>query len=232
VPFAEAGPSQAFAVFECGARPGASDELRLVLEEKSVNALWPLPGERARWSLELEAPEVSSEDRFKSRLTTMLGERFFHHLDESRIRDLLRTRAPWFEPALRELGWSVEVRFERRLAGTFGRDRVWLAGDAAHLTGPAGMQSMNAGLREAFDLGSRIARVLRGRDGRDLLDGYGRERLAEWRFLLGQAGGLRPWASASPFVAKNAARLLPCLPATGDELRALAGQIGLEVAQG
>jgi 3-(3-hydroxy-phenyl)propionate hydroxylase len=230
VPFEEAGSSQVFAVVECG---GASfDEMRLVVDDRTVSALWPLPGGRSRWSLELEAPEVSSEDRFKSRLATMVGERHFPHLDDTRIRELLRERAPWFQPDLRELGWSIEVRFERRLADVFGRDRVWLAGDAAHLTGPAGMQSMNAGLAEACDVAARIARVLRGGEDPSLLEEYGRERLAEWRFLLGRAGGLRAGRSASPFAAKNAARLLACLPATGEDLSSLARQIGLEADRG
>jgi len=94
------------------------------------------------------------------------------------------------------------------------------------------MQSMNAGLAEAHDLASRIARIRGGQAGLDRLDAYGRERLAEWAFLLGRAGGLRPGAAASPFVAKNAARLLPCLPATSVELRPLAAQLGPEVDRG
>jgi 2-polyprenyl-6-methoxyphenol hydroxylase-like FAD-dependent oxidoreductase len=230
-PFDEAGASQAFAIFECQA-PGAGDEMRLIVDATSVNALWPLPDGRARWSLELVAPEVSAADRFKSRLTTMLGEHFFPHLDEARTRELLRERAPWFEKGAMQIGWSIEVRFERRLAASFGRSRVWLAGDAAHLTGPAGMQSMNAGLAEAHDLAARIKRVSDGHAGLDLLDAYGRERLAEWGFLLGRRGRLRPGPSASEFVARNAARVLPCLPATGAELAPLAAQLGLEVDRG
>jgi 2-polyprenyl-6-methoxyphenol hydroxylase-like FAD-dependent oxidoreductase len=229
--FDEAGPSQAFAIFECTA-PGASDEMRLVVDQASVNALWPLPGGRARWSLELTAPEVSAADRFKSRLTTMLGEHFFPHLDEAHTRELLRERAPWFEKGAMDIGWSIEVRFERRLAESFGRGRVWLAGDAAHLTGPAGMQSMNAGLAEAHDLAARVKRIRGGQAGLDLLEAYGRERLADWAFLLGRKGGLRPGAAASEFVAQNAARLLPCLPATGSDLPPLAAQLGLEVDRG
>jgi 2-polyprenyl-6-methoxyphenol hydroxylase-like FAD-dependent oxidoreductase len=229
VPFEETGASQVFAVVECG---GASfDEMRLVLGDQGVSALWPLPAGRSRWSLELEAAEVSSEDRFKSRLATMVGERHFPHLEDARIRELLHERAPWFEADLRELGWSIEVRFERRLADAFGRDRVWLAGDAAHLTGPAGMQSMNAGLDEACDVAARMARVVRGEGDLRILEDYGRERLAEWRFLLGRTGGLRAGKSASPFVAKSAARLLACLPATGKELSALARQLGLEAVR-
>ena len=230
-PFDETGPSQVFAIFEC-ATPGAGDEMRLVVDPGSVNALWPLPGARARWSLELKAPEVSAADRFKSRLTTMMGEHFFPHMDEARTRELLRERAPWFEKSAMDIGWSIEVRFERRLAASFGRGRVWLAGDAAHLTGPAGMQSMNAGLSEAHDLAGRFKRVRDGHAGLDLLDAYGRERLADWTFLLGRRGGLRAGPAAPEFVARNAARLLPCLPATGAGLAPLAAQLGLEVDRG
>jgi 2-polyprenyl-6-methoxyphenol hydroxylase-like FAD-dependent oxidoreductase len=175
---------------------------------------------------------VSAADRFKSRLTTMLGEHFFPHLDEGRTRELLHQRAPWFEKGKVEIGWSIEVRFEHRLAAAFGRGRVWLAGDAAHLTGPAGMQSMNAGLAEAHDLAARMKRIRDGQAGLDLLDAYGRERLAEWGFLLGRRGGLRAGPSASEFVAKNAARILPCLPASGPEIAPLAAQLGLEVDRG
>jgi len=230
IPFEEQGPSQVFAVVECGATGAPSDEMRLVLREGTVSALWPLPGERFRWSLELDDPDVGAADRYKSRLTTMMGERFFPHLEESRVRELLGARAPWFHVD-GPLGWSIEVRFEKRLAAFFGEGRVWLAGDSAHLAGPAGMQSMNAGLREAADLASRIASVRAGKAGPDSLEAYGRECHQEWLFLLGQKGGLRP-RDGAPVSAADAARLLPCLPATGPELDALAAEASLDVDRG
>ena len=55
-PLDEAGPSQVFAIFECTA-PSVGDEQRLVLREDSVNALWPLPDGRARWSMEIGAAQ-------------------------------------------------------------------------------------------------------------------------------------------------------------------------------
>jgi len=230
VAFPEVGPSQTFAVLECAAGATPQDELRLVLDAGRVSALWPLPASRARWSLELEAPEVTADERYKSRLTTRLGERFFHHLPDAAVAALLHHRAPWFPAQPAEVGWSVEVRFERRLAEAFGRGRVWLAGDAVHLTGPAGMQSMNAGLDEASDLAARIDRVRRGEGSLELLEQYGRERAAAWRLMLGLDGRLRPGPAAPALVAQNAARLLSCLPATGGELATLAGRVGLELA--
>jgi 2-polyprenyl-6-methoxyphenol hydroxylase-like FAD-dependent oxidoreductase len=233
IPFDEAGPSQVFATFECAPKSGALDEIRLVLADDTINALWPLPGGRARWSLELNAPEVSARERFKSRLVTQMGERFFHHLGEREVRPILAARAPWFDFDPDTFGWSVEVRFERRLAGSFGRDRVWLAGDAAHLTGPAGIQSMNSGLREASDLAGLLAASLQGGSGADRLAAWGAERLAEWRFLLGLAGRLEPLhgRGTPAFAEKHAARLLTCLPATGAELDALAAAIGLRAVR-
>jgi 2-polyprenyl-6-methoxyphenol hydroxylase-like FAD-dependent oxidoreductase len=201
--------------------------MRLMLGDGAVDAMWPLPSGRIRFSLAIEAPEVRAEERFKSRLVTQVGERFFQPLDADTILPVLAARAPWFDLDPDSLGWTIEVRFEHRLAGSFGRDRVWLAGDAAHLTGPAGMQSMNSGLREASDLASRLAAILRGGKGGDPLQAYGRERLAEWRFLLGKAGGLRAGAAAPPFATKHAARLLACLPGTDEGMDALAAQIGL-----
>jgi 3-(3-hydroxy-phenyl)propionate hydroxylase len=228
IPFEEIGASQVFAVFECVSRNGPVDEVRLVLSGSTVNALWPLPGGRVRWSLELTgAAEVSAEERFKSRLIAQVGERFFHHLEDEEVRALVHERAPWFKFDSDAIGWSIEVRFERRLAASFGRDRVWLAGDAAHLTGPVGMQSMNAGLREAADLAEHLATNLREGAGSEFLEAYGRDRLAEWRFLLGKSGRLETARETPAFVSENADRLLACLPGTDGGFNALAAPIGL-----
>ena len=90
-----------------------------------------------------------------------------------------------------------------------------MAGDAAHLTGPLGGQSMNVGLREADDLTARLTRLLRPGAPEGLLDEYNASRAAEWRGLFG--------AEAS--YGSRRALLLPCLPASGDDLNALLGQL-------
>jgi 2-polyprenyl-6-methoxyphenol hydroxylase-like FAD-dependent oxidoreductase len=171
--FDEVGPSQVFAAFECAAGGSHPDQPSLVLQGSNVNVMWPLEHGRSRWSLERSVSVADADDRFKSRLTTQMGERYFPYLDEELLRAMLIDRAPWFGP-LSDLGWSIEIRFERRLASLAGRERIWLAGDALHTTAPAGMQSMNAGLREASSLASCITRKRRGGDGGGLFDEYGR----------------------------------------------------------
>ena len=227
IPFEETSPSQVYAVVECAPRGEPLDEMRLMLGDGAIDALWPLPSGRVRFSFAVDAPEVLPEERFKSRLVTQVGERFFHHRDAATMRSMIAARAPWFDLDPDSLGWSIEVRFERRLAGSFGRDRVWLAGDAAHLTLPAGMQSMNSGLREAVDLAARLAAAVRREGPGDVLEAYGQERLREWQFLLGTTGGLKAGAGTPPFAEKHAARLLACLPGTDEGLDAIAAPIGL-----
>ena len=54
--------------------------------------------------------------------------------------------------------------------------RVLLAGDAAHMTPQFIGQGMNAGVRDAYNLGWKLDAVLRGQAGAALLDSYERER--------------------------------------------------------
>ena len=53
-------------------------------------------------------------------------------------------------------------RVHQRVAKTFRRDRVFLAGDAAHINNPLGGMGMNGGIHDAVNLAQRLARVWRG----------------------------------------------------------------------
>jgi 2-polyprenyl-6-methoxyphenol hydroxylase-like FAD-dependent oxidoreductase len=77
-----------------------------------------------------------------------------------------------------EVEW-VDVNIWRRrsaLAESYGRGRVWLAGDAVHQLSPTGGMGMNTGVADAADLGWKLAAVLQGWGGPHLLDSYDRER--------------------------------------------------------
>jgi 2-polyprenyl-6-methoxyphenol hydroxylase-like FAD-dependent oxidoreductase len=62
------------------------------------------------------------------------------------------------------------------LAQSYGRGRVFLAGDAAHQYIPTGGYGMNTGIGDAVDLGWKLAATLRGFGGPQLLESYEIER--------------------------------------------------------
>ncbi|SEE71555.1 3-(3-hydroxy-phenyl)propionate hydroxylase [Rhizobiales bacterium GAS188] len=66
--------------------------------------------------------------------------------------------------------------FHARIADRWATQRVFLAGDAAHLSPPFAGQGMNSGIRDAHNLGWKLAAVVSGRIGTSLLDSYQRER--------------------------------------------------------
>jgi 2-polyprenyl-6-methoxyphenol hydroxylase-like FAD-dependent oxidoreductase len=72
--------------------------------------------------------------------------------------------------------WISRYNDAARQAATYRSGRVLLAGDAAHIHYPAGGQGLNTGVQDAFNLGWKLAAVVRGEAGADLLDTYEKER--------------------------------------------------------
>jgi 3-(3-hydroxy-phenyl)propionate hydroxylase len=71
-----------------------------------------------------------------------------------------------------------------RIAGAFRRGRLLLAGDAAHLMPVWQGQGYNSGIRDAANLGWKLAAVVRGRAGDRLLDSYDVERRKHARAMI------------------------------------------------
>lgn len=63
-----------------------------------------------------------------------------------------------------------------RIADKFRADRILLAGDAAHIMPVWQGQGYNSGMRDAFNLGWKMALVVKGVAGPELLDSYQIER--------------------------------------------------------
>lgn len=63
-------------------------------------------------------------------------------------------------------------RVHQRVAERYRAGRVFLAGDAAHINNPLGGMGMNGGIHDAFDLGERLAALMTGAAGPEILDGY------------------------------------------------------------
>lgn len=83
-----------------------------------------------------------------------------------------------------EVGWHSIYKLHHRCVEDFRSGRVFLAGDSAHIHSPAGGQGMNTGLQDAHNLAWKLAMVLKGTAGSDLLKTYTEERLPFAKVLL------------------------------------------------
>lgn len=72
--------------------------------------------------------------------------------------------------------WFSHGRFSHGVAPRFRRSRILLAGDAGHMTLPIYGQGMNTGMQDVFNLGWKLAYVLRHWAPETLLDSYDAER--------------------------------------------------------
>jgi 2-polyprenyl-6-methoxyphenol hydroxylase-like FAD-dependent oxidoreductase len=218
----ERGPAEEFEVFEFASERSPSPEMRVVIDPSTTNVLWTLPHGRQRWSFQVGA---GTPDPDRSRLVVPLR-------DESTSKSpilnrLIHERAPWFEGPVNQIIWSGEARFERRLASRVGNGRIWLLGDAAHGTSPIGVQSMNAGLLEASELAEIIADIVRRNAPFGRLESYESSVRRRWKQLLGVENPIQAQAGTDEWVRANAARIIPCIPATDTHLQIAAEQLRL-----
>ena len=227
IPFPEVRPAQTFAIFEFSTDEVPHHEMRVMFHGQTSNVVWPLANGIVRFGFELLGADVPADTLDKDRSIYEDASTAFPELQPAVLRRLLAERAPWFEGLIGDMWWRVAVRFERRLAPSFGAGRSWLVGDAAHDMGPVGMRSMNVGLSEGAALSSAIAHVLGGSAKASELARYGATRSMVWDDLLGQAGRLTVSKRTAPWVERNAQRLHCCLPASGMQLRQLLGQLHL-----
>jgi len=76
---------------------------------------------------------------------------------------------------LNSIQWQSVFRPNIRLAERYRCNRVFIAGDAAHVHTPAGAQGLNTGIQDAYNLGWKLAQVLAGAPP-ELLETYEAER--------------------------------------------------------
>jgi 2-polyprenyl-6-methoxyphenol hydroxylase-like FAD-dependent oxidoreductase len=72
--------------------------------------------------------------------------------------------------------WLSRFYVHHRLAGSFGRGRIFIAGDAAHIHSPVGAQGMNTGIHDAINLGHKMVQVLKEGRALESLSFYEDER--------------------------------------------------------
>ncbi|WP_039794117.1 FAD-dependent monooxygenase [Amycolatopsis alba] len=94
---------------------------------------------------------------------------------DDRCREIIRTASGRPEMDV-EIMAKVPWRGAQLVAETFRADRIFLAGDAAHVHPPAGGFGANTGIHDAHNLAWKLAAVLAGTAEEPLLDSYDAER--------------------------------------------------------
>ena len=92
--------------------------------------------------------------------------------------------APWVSPEQATLVRYAVYTFRSLIAQTWRKERVLIAGDAAHQMPPFMGQGMCSGLRDVWNLAWRLDMILKGIASADVLDGYTLERRPQVRAVI------------------------------------------------
>jgi len=98
-------------------------------------------------------------------------------VQESRLQASLQNLLPRAEPY--EILVKGVYRVHQRVAVTYRRGRILLAGDAAHLNNPLGGMGLNGGLQDVLSLVPKLVEVWNGRAPEGALDAYEAQRRPE-----------------------------------------------------
>ena len=146
------------------------------------------------------------------------GERDEDLLREDVVRQMIADRSPGDRDL--PIARKVVYTFHARVAQRWRDGRVFLAGDAAHLSPPFAGQGMNSGVRDALNLGWKLGAVVRGDLGPGLMDSYELERkphawaLIEMAMKIGRF--MMPTGAVQAFLMQNFLRLLSVFPPARD----------------
>ena len=142
---------------------------------EGILAVFPLGGTRYR----------VIADMGKSASQT-IGEHRVPTLEE--VQRILDVRGPKGLVASNAV-WMSSFAINERKVADYRAQRVFLAGDAAHVHSPAGGQGMNTGMHDAFNLAWKLSLASRGLCAAEpLLASYSLERSAVAKMVLEQTG--------------------------------------------
>lgn len=120
----------------------------------------PIPGNEKRYRLSMALPAALVENPLEP--MEMLRQVCLPVLPEG-------TR-------IENLRWASHYSISHRLTNKYREGNCFVAGDAAHIHPPIGGLGMNTGLQDAYNLGWKLAAVVRGEALDSLLDSYQEER--------------------------------------------------------
>jgi 3-(3-hydroxy-phenyl)propionate hydroxylase len=144
--------------------PNPIDHVEFICDPRRPTPHMVAPGNRQRWEFMLQPGETREQME-----------------KPEKIRELL---APWCKPEDIVIERTAVYRFHARIVDRFSKGRVFLAGDAAHITPPFVGQGLVAGLRDVANLSWKLAWVVHGQADKSILDSYNTERRPHARSVI------------------------------------------------
>ncbi|OQU96557.1 Phenol hydroxylase, dimerization domain-containing protein [Cladophialophora immunda] len=181
-----------------GAHSWVRDQLGFKLQGESTDYIWGVldiipitdfPDIRMRCAIHSESsgsvmviPRENKLVRLYIQLTTMENAGGGKRADRSKINPdtILASAQRIMKPYkidYRYCDWWTAYQIGQRVGDSFSlKERVFLAGDAVHTHSPKAGQGMNVSMQDAFNLGWKVASVVKGTSNRSILKTYQSER--------------------------------------------------------
>lgn len=176
--------------------PRPIDHVEFLCDHRRPTPHMVAPGGRERWEFMLRPGEKREQVE-----------------SDPSIRALL---SPWRQGREIRIERQAVYRFHARACERFSKGRVFLAGDAAHITPPFAGQGLVAGLRDAANLSWKLAWVVKGHAAPAILDSYDQERRPHAKAMIGLAKFLgrmvMPRNAFAAIAVHGAARMLHFVP--------------------
>lgn len=134
----------------------AIDHVEFLCDPKRPTPHMPAPGGRERWEFML-LPGEKREQMEKP-------------------ETIARLLSPWIKAEELNIERQAVYRFHARCCDRFQKGRIFLVGDAAHITPPFVGQGLVAGLRDVANLSWKLAAVIQYSNNDKILDSYDQER--------------------------------------------------------
>ena len=160
------------------AGPAVNGELHIDLDEADFLGVFPLAG-RGKARLIGTVRDERAADA---------GKLTFDGISDRAITHL--------KVKVNKVNWFSTYHVHHRVTEHFRKGRAFLLGDAAHVHSPAGGQGMNTGIGDAINLAWKLAAVIAGRAGDNLLDSYEAERIGFARRLVATTDRVFSFATA------------------------------------
>ena len=186
------------------------DRMYTALGQEGVAALFPLPASRVRLMAEMREPPPDGSEPTLADTQAVAERRFGVSFSLSSPR------------------WLTYFEIHHGQVERYRVDRVFLAGDAAHVHSPAGGQGMNTGMQDAVNLAWKLRLAWLGIAAPGLLASYEAERRPVGAHVVRMTTRLTEAAVKGGAVGDRARRLLIPI-VTGHE--AFAGRVAGDLAE-